>query len=97
MNLKSFIERILNEDKSLTKYQIAKDLGCSASLVLGWANGTRTRCFRSMKQRIEAKYNIELDDEVLAKHKRGVWWYDDIWYIINRWVTKILFGVSYGA
>lgn len=71
MNLRELIENILELDGTMTKYQIAVDLGVSTSTVLGWANGTKTRCFRKMKLKLEEKYNVKLDDTVIASHKRG--------------------------
>ena len=70
-SLKSLIEYILTKEEGLTKYQIAQDLGISTSTVLGWGNGTKTQCFLSMKRKLEAYYQIELDSSVVAKHRRG--------------------------
>ena len=70
MNLKQLVAKIL-QDEDTTKYQIAKDLEVSTSTVLGWADGSRSRCFRSMKKKLEDRYSITLDADVIAKHRRG--------------------------
>jgi len=72
MNLKELIEHLLAQDDTLTRYQISQDLGVSTSTVLGWYNGTKTRCFRNMKVKLEEKYNVILDKSVIASHKRGL-------------------------
>ncbi len=71
LTLQDFIQHQLVVDDT-TRYQVAKDLGISTATVLGWHNGSKTKCFRSLKARIEAKYDVELDASVIARHKRGV-------------------------
>ncbi len=72
MNLEELVAHLLAEDSTLTRYQIAQDLGVSTSMVLAWASGSRTKCYRRIKLKLEAKYEVKLDNSVVANHKRGV-------------------------
>ena len=70
MNLKELVTKVTGE-VGMTAYQMAIDLGVSTSTVLNWKNEVRTKCFLSMKRKLEAKYDVVLADTVLASHKRG--------------------------